>query len=156
MRSILQKTLPGGQFANVTRNRSRHMASVKAQGNKTTERKLRAGLVAAGVAGWELSPQDVAGRPDFFFRSAGVAVFVDGCFWHGCARCGHVPGVHRRFWEAKLRSNRLRDRRVRLLLRRQGIGVIRIWEHELKLGTRLPISRIRRFLMQQPVSSLGA
>ena len=80
-------------------------------------------------------------RPDFVFpRSTGsglrrakpVAVFVDGCFWHGCPRHATQPKTNARFWRDKIEGNRARDRLVSRQLRRSGWRVIRVWEHELR------------------------
>jgi DNA mismatch endonuclease (patch repair protein) len=75
-------------------------------------------------------------RPDFVFPKARTAVFVDGCFWHGCPRHATQPKQHAAFWRQKLAGNRARDRRVNRALRAAGWQVVRIWEHELKPGAR--------------------
>jgi len=67
-------------------------------------------------------------RPDFVFRCERVAVFVDGCFWHGCTRHATRPNQNRAFWDAKLARNKARDRAVTLGLKRAGWTVLRIWE----------------------------
>jgi DNA mismatch endonuclease, patch repair protein len=67
-------------------------------------------------------------RPDFVFRRQRVAVFVDGCFWHGCPRHATRPVGHRKFWDAKLARNKARDREVNRALRHAGWTVLRIWE----------------------------
>ncbi|MGD0351505.1 MAG: very short patch repair endonuclease [Verrucomicrobiota bacterium] len=122
------------------------MAAVKGRGNKTTERKLRFALVGAGICGWEIAPKDVLGHPDFYFRRDRIAIFVDGCFWHGCPRCGHIPRNNRRFWQAKIQRNRLRDRRTAAELKRTGVRVLRLWEHELCLNTNRCMYRIIHLL----------
>lgn len=88
-------------------------------------------LVRAGISGWVLHAKDLPGKPDFFFPTMNVAVFVDGCFWHGCPKCGHIPRTRAEFWAAKIQRNRERDLQMSALLRRQKIRVLRIWEHEL-------------------------
>jgi len=60
-----------------------------------------------------------------------VAVFVDGCFWHGCPRHCRLPAGNRAFWKTKFAKNQARDRRVNRQLRRLGWRVLRIWEHAL-------------------------
>jgi DNA mismatch endonuclease, patch repair protein len=70
-------------------------------------------------------------RPDFVFRALKLAVFVDGCFWHGCPRHGTQPKGNAAFWRRKLAANRARDRLVNRTLRAHGWRVLRIWEHEL-------------------------
>ena len=72
------------------------------------------------------------GRPDFAFPKAKVAVFTDGCFWHGCPRCYTRPKSNRKFWDTKVIRNRERDREVSRGLRRKGWRVVRIWEHALQ------------------------
>lgn len=114
-----------------TEARSRMMGAVRGRGNLSTEQRFRFALVRAGVSGWRLHPKRVAGRPDFYFESGRVAVFVDGCFWHGCSRCGHLPHKNRPFWTAKLTRNRERDRAAERVLRMEGVCVVRFWEHEL-------------------------
>jgi DNA mismatch endonuclease (patch repair protein) len=108
------------------------MSAIRSKGNKSTEIKLRMALVRARISGWQSHHRSVIGRPDFYFPQVPVAVFVDGCFWHGCSRCGHTPNTRSAYWAAKFLRNRTRDRVVNRSLRRQGIKVIRIWEHELK------------------------
>jgi DNA mismatch endonuclease (patch repair protein) len=87
-------------------------------------------------------------RPDFVFRAARLAVFVDGCFWHACPRHSNLPVNNRAFWRKKLAVNRNRDRLVNRTLRRLGWRVVRIWEHELGMQRqeRL-VRRIQRELL---------
>jgi DNA mismatch endonuclease (patch repair protein) len=92
---------------------------------------MRLALVRARLSGWLLHTSGVPGSPDFFFPSARVVVFVDGCFWHGCA-CGHLPATNKKFWNAKIERNRERDRQTTARLEAEGIKVLRFWEHELK------------------------
>ena len=69
-------------------------------------------------------------RPDVVFTRARVAVFVDGCFWHGCPEHQVIPRSNRDYWVPKLRRNVERDREVDEALTGAGWQVIRIWEHE--------------------------
>jgi DNA mismatch endonuclease (patch repair protein) len=122
--------------------RSQVMAAIRHRGNRSTERTFAALLRRFRVSGWTLHSSDVAGKPDFYFSKRRIAVFVDGCFWHGCPRCFQAPRQNRSFWTAKIERNRKRDRKVTRALRREGIKVIRLWEHDLERRT----SRIRRAL----------
>ena len=70
-------------------------------------------------------------RPDFVFPRLRLALFVDGCFWHGCPHHGTKPRGNAAFWRKKFAANRARDLRVTRMLRRHGWRVLRIWEHEL-------------------------
>lgn len=69
-------------------------------------------------------------QADVLFRSARVAVFVDGCFWHGCPQHGRQPSTNTAYWALKLQRNRERDRRNDDMLTAAGWVVIRVWEHE--------------------------
>ena len=113
--------------------RSRRMASVRSKGNKSTERTFRLALVRRGIKKWTMHPSNILGSPDFFFPKRRLALFIDGCFWHGCQKCKRpMPQTHRAYWNNKLVSNVLRSRRVNRALRRNGFTVIRIWEHSVK------------------------
>lgn len=69
-------------------------------------------------------------RADLVFRSAQVAVFVDGCFWHGCAEHGSRPKHNARYWGSKIENNRRRDRETDDILGAAGWTVLRFWEHD--------------------------
>jgi len=69
-------------------------------------------------------------RADIVFRSAKVAVFVDGCFWHGCPIHGTQAKANAEFWKNKIKQNQLRDANTSKQLKRVGWRVIRVWEHE--------------------------
>jgi DNA mismatch endonuclease (patch repair protein) len=69
-------------------------------------------------------------RADIVFVSARVAVFVDGCFWHGCPIHGTRPKRNADWWSTKLEANRERDASVSQELRTLGWDVVRVWEHE--------------------------
>jgi DNA mismatch endonuclease (patch repair protein) len=134
MEAILRKTLRGGKFSAVSSSRRRTMAAIRQRGTRSTEWKLRMALVRSGVKDWVLHPLDLPARPDLFFPRHRIAIFVDGCFWHGCRRCGHIPKTNRLFWSLKLAQNKRRDRRDKIRLRKYEIVVIRIWEHDLVPG----------------------
>lgn len=112
------------------RKRSAVMSRVRGAGNKATELKLIQFFRANGVTGWRRGSR-LPGKPDFVFPAKKLAVFVDGCFWHGCPRHATWPKTRAAFWLAKITGNKARDRRVNRLLRGRGWVVLRIWEHEL-------------------------
>src|SRR5688500_3442412 len=107
MERRLRDKLAGGVFAEVEGKHRKVMRAVRSTGNKSTERALRFALVRSGVRGWTMHPKSVQGKPDFYFPRQNVAVFVDGCFWHGCGACGHVPRKNSGYWHAKIEGNRL-------------------------------------------------
>jgi DNA mismatch endonuclease (patch repair protein) len=114
------------------------MATVRSKGNRSTEVALGRLLWAAGLRGYR-KHWKVAGRPDFAWPGRKVAVFVDGCFWHGC-RCKYLPATNRKFWKSKIETNMRRDRRVTARLRREGWRVIRI--KECRVATPSTLRRI--------------
>ena len=71
---------------------------------------------------------------DLVFPRARIAVFVDGCFWHGCAVHGAIPKTNFDFWKTKIEKNKARDKLVGRRLRASGWAVMRLWQHELKDG----------------------
>ena len=143
MERALRNHLPGGRFSRVTPQHSALMKAVRGTRNKTTELRFRAVLMRGGIRGWRVRPPGLPGNPDFFFSQLNLAVFIDGCFWHGCVRCGHVPRKNSAFWRAKLERNRQRDRLSECRLRRAGFEVVRLWEHDLQAGSQ-PV--LHRFL----------
>ncbi len=155
--------------------RSEVMSRIRSRGNRDTEVALARLLRAHGVTGWRRqgeirnaecgvrnlvragSRRLLRVKVDFVFRRERVAVFVDGCFWHGCPlhspparwlRKSSMPGrgnlrrgakarrTGKAFWREKLAANWSRDRAVNRALRRAGWGVVRIWEHTLRWATK--------------------
>lgn len=119
------------------------MAAVRSRGNTTTEVPLGKLLWAAGIRGYR-KQWPVTGTPDFAWPGRKLAVFVDGCFWHGC-NCKYLPRTNTEFWRNKIEANKRRDRRVTASLRRDGWTVLRIKECEvLNPSTLARIVRARR------------
>lgn len=110
--------------------RSKIMSSIRSRGNGTTELALGKLLRAAGLLGYR-KHWPVSGKPDFAWPGRKIAVFVDGCFWHGCTKCKYLPRTNSVFWKEKFAANKKRDRRVSLTLRREGWIVIRIRECDI-------------------------
>ncbi len=147
MEKALRKTLKHGKFENVPEKRSRTMSNIKAKGNKTTEIAFRMLLIRSGIKGWKLHSKDLVGNPDFFFPETNLAIFLDGCFWHGCPKCGHIPKKNKEYWAMKIQRNKQRDRQKRRALRKQEIRVLSFWEHEIKYNLPRCINKLRNALM---------
>ena len=113
------------------RKRSQVMAAVRSKGNKETELKLASIFRANGITGWRRH-RPLLGKPDFIFPKQRLAVFVDGCFWHGCRWHCRMPQTNRQYWQNKISRNAARDRSTILLLRKAGWRVLRLWQHSLK------------------------
>lgn len=122
-----------------TPERSKLMGAIRGKGNKTTELSFMQLCREARITGWRRH-LPLPGRPDFAFPQKRVAVFLDGCFWHGCPKCYKPPARNPVFWAEKAARNRRRDRKVDRLLREDGWTVVRVWEHAL----RSPESVLRR------------
>lgn len=103
---------------------------------------LRAALRGRGVA-FERNVRGMPGTPDVVLVEARLAVFVDGCFWHGCREHFKAPKTRRAWWRRKIEGNKARDARVRRMLRRDGWRTMTVWEHELR-GDRGPDRAARR------------
>ena len=110
--------------------RSRVMARVKSKGNVSTEMRLIDVLRENSVTGWRRG-YPLFGKPDFTFPKKKVAVFVDGCFWHGHPQKCRMPNTNRAYWERKISRNKARDRLVTRTLDEMGWHVIRIWEDSI-------------------------
>ena len=126
------------------KQRSEIMSRIRGRGNEETEVRLAKLMRAEGIRGWRRH-LPIPGRPDFSFRKQKVAVFVDGCFWHGCPKCFRLPKQNRAFWKAKIEGNRKRDRSVNGRLRRLGWKVLRIKECSLKSQNKV-LDKIKKIL----------
>jgi DNA mismatch endonuclease, patch repair protein len=131
------------------------MSRIRSRGNQETEIALAKLLRWHGIKGWrrhveirkaESGKRKFIVRPDFVFPKLRLAVFVDGCFWHGCPRHATKPANNRAFWARKLSGNKQRDQLVNRALRRAGWRVIRIWECALQKRPRSCVQRISRAL----------
>jgi DNA mismatch endonuclease (patch repair protein) len=112
--------------------RSAVMARVKGAGT-TPERVVRRLIWRLGGR-YRLNRADLPGKPDIVLAGRRLAIFVDGCFWHGhdCARGARVPKANRDYWVAKIARNRARDAVARQALAAAGWRVETVWECELK------------------------
>ena len=102
------------------------------------EVRLRKQLFAAGLryrVGYQV-PGQRRRTIDIAFPGPRLAVFVDGCFWHGCPEHCVQPMHNAEWWQEKLDANRERDKETTRMLQRQGWTVVRIWEHQI--GSELP------------------
>lgn len=142
------------------RKRSEVMARIRGRGNKDTELALVRLFRTQGITGWrrqveirgrsrreethssrrgsvrDSSPRLLRVKADFVFRQVRLALFVDGCFWHGCPQHGTKPKNNAAFWKKKLAANKRRDALVTRTLRKSGWRVLRLWEHALRRANR--------------------
>lgn len=125
------------------KKRSEIMSKVHSKGNKSTELKLIQVFRKNGIIGWRRN-YPVKGHPDFVFMDKKIAIFVDGCFWHGHDCRNTQPSDNADYWSKKRERNMKHDREITELFERRGWTVIRIWECELKKKNRdLLMNKIR-------------
>jgi DNA mismatch endonuclease, patch repair protein len=113
----------------VSTSAGRHLSG-RSRVDTTPERTLRRAVHSLGLR-FRLHRKVARGcTPDFVLPRFRIAVFVDGCFWHGCERHGRktFDGPNAALWEDKLRRNRERDERANSLAREAGWTVLRLWE----------------------------
>ena len=111
---------------------SRTMSAIRAKNTKP-ELFVRSLLSKARIRGYRLHWKNVAGRPDIAFPQKKVAIFVHGCFWHGCPYCKlKLPKTHRAFWKNKIETNKLRDARKVRELHHLGWRTVTAWSCRLK------------------------
>ena len=115
------------------KQRSRNMAAIRSSGTRP-ELVLRRAIALACPRRKVIDRPDLFGKPDFFLPGLKLALFADGCFWHGCRAHGRTPEDNYEYWVRKLERNRVRDRVVTRTLRSQGLTVVRLWEHDLSKG----------------------
>jgi DNA mismatch endonuclease (patch repair protein) len=111
--------------------RSRCMSRIRSA-ETGPELRLRRALWAAGLR-FRVRPK-LPGKPDVIFKRAHLAVFVDGCFWHGCPIHGTRPKSNTSYWHPKIERNIARDREIEAKLTAMGWCVARYWEHEVADG----------------------
>jgi DNA mismatch endonuclease (patch repair protein) len=119
--------------------KSEQMARVRSR-NTRPEVALRKALWSRGKR-YRLHAR-IPGSPDIAFIAARLAVFVDGCFWHGCPEHYTAPVTNAAFWEAKLERNLARDQRVDRQLAEAGWRVIRLWEHDVEGSLTSAVDRV--------------
>ena len=113
--------------------RSRVMSKIKSK-NTTPEIRLRKYLWHHGGKGYRKNYKKLIGSPDIVYVSKKIAIFIDGCFWHGCTKCRYLkPKSNVEFWKSKIQKNIQRDEKVTSKLEKMEWTVIRIWEHEIDL-----------------------
>lgn len=112
------------------------------------EMALRRVLWRAGLR-YRVRPR-ITGRPDLAFVGCKIAVFVDGCFWHGCPDHYKASATNAGFWFEKIARNQRRDREVEVALAKLGWTVLRYWEHEVEGDLASVVDRIRSAVVRSP------
>ncbi len=121
---------------------SKHMQGI---GTKRTgvERRARRVLRLEKLK-FKGNVKSLPGSPDLVIPDLSLAIFVNGCFWHGCPRCYTAPKHNRAWWNKKIANNRRRDRRVTRRLRSLNYSVIHLWEHDSEEIMRVRVRTVIR------------
>ena len=131
-----------------SKKRSDIMSKVRSNNNKSTELALIKFFKENNITGWKRN-YPVKGHPDFVFLDKKIAVFVDGCFWHGHDCRNTRPSDNAEYWQKKRERNIKHDKEVTAMFKNRGWTVIRIWECELKNKNRSAlINKLSIFLSQ--------
>lgn len=124
------------------------MRNIKSKGNKSTELALIKIFYDQKITGWKRG-YPVKGHPDFVFLNKKIAIFVDGCFWHGHSCKNLTPKSNDTYWSKKINDNIKRDIEITEHFNRRGWRVIRIWECELKKNDRAVLIQKLRDLIER-------
>src|SRR4051812_15614370 len=95
------------------------------------ELQLRRALYAAGIRGWRCHARQLPGKPDLVFTRWRIAVFVDGCFWHGHPDF-FTPGKSGKYWDTKIERTKARDKAANEALAASGWTVLHFWDFEVE------------------------
>lgn len=125
--------------------RSRIMASVKGKDTKP-EIKLRKILFSKSLR-YRKNYRIGSKIADIAFTRNKVAVFVDGCFWHGCPTCYVEPKSNKGYWIPKIRNNKIRDRKGTTELKGLGWKVVRVWEHEITYNSESVSNKLAKIII---------
>jgi DNA mismatch endonuclease (patch repair protein) len=129
------------------------MARVRSR-NTSVELRLRTELRRIGIR-YRIHFK-LPGTPDLAFPSTRLALFIDGCFWHGCPKHYTLPATNSEFWRAKLERNRNRDTRVNAELRVLGWRVVRLWEHQIEMSPPKVAARIATLIAKRTVPAASS
>jgi DNA mismatch endonuclease (patch repair protein) len=112
--------------------------------NTKPELAFRKELRAQGLTEYRLHPKAMLGRPDVYFPSRKLAIFINGCFWHRCPYCKpSMPKTRREFWKKKLSANVVRDRENRAMLKKKGVKSMVFWECQIKRDARKLVRELK-------------
>ena len=113
-------------------DRKKTMRAVKGKGTKL-EQRFFSTLAGMRISGWKKNVSEIIGKPDVVFPNQKIAIFIDGCFWHGCPICQRkLPKTNRKYWKQKIKRNISQAKSVNKELLQNDWKVFRIWEHEMK------------------------
>jgi len=114
------------------KKRSEIMSRVKSKDSKI-EINFRKALWKQGFR-YRKNPKNYFGKPDLVFKKYKTVIFIDSCFWHGCKKHCRLPSTNKKYWIAKIKRNKKRDKEVNKYYKKIDWRIIRIWEHKLNFN----------------------
>ena len=124
--------------------RSKIMSSIRSK-NTQPELLVRKLIWSSGKR-YRVHDRTVYGTPDISHKGKKLAIFIDGCFWHGCRKCTAIPQTNTAFWRKKINDNRKRRKKVVSKLKLDGWKMMEFWEHDVKENPNLVASKISGLL----------
>ena len=106
------------------------MSSIRGKNTKP-EIAIRKLLWSKGIR-YRIHNRSIFGTPDIAIKKNKLAIFVDGCFWHGCRKCYREPKTNVEYWRNKILNNKKRRKNVKSALKSEGWNILEFWEHEIK------------------------
>jgi len=110
--------------------------------NTSPELKIRKALWADGIR-YRIHDKTVLGTPDISIKTKKIAVFIDGCFWHGCPSCYIKPKSNKLYWRKKLSYNKNRRKIVKDKLKADGWKIMEFWECNIRNKPERIVSKIK-------------
>lgn len=119
------------------------MSRIKGK-NTIPEMVFRKYIWSKGIKDYRLHSK-IRGKPDLYFPTKKIALFIDGCFWHQCPKCYRPPKTNKKYWSEKIKDNVERDLKTDIYLENNGIHVLRLWEHDIKANINKSFKKIKKY-----------
>ena len=120
------------------------MSSIRGKNTKP-ELAIRKILWSNGVR-YRIHNKRILGTPDISIRKKKIAIFIDGCFWHGCEKCYKEPSNNTEFWKNKIQNNKDRRKKVKKTLKSNHWNALEFWEHEINKNPNLVANKIFKLM----------
>ncbi len=102
---------------------------------------------------YRIHDKTIFGKPDISNKSKKIAIFIDGCFWHGCTKCYREPTSNVDFWRNKIKNNKNRRIKVKKELRKEKWNILELWEHEINQNPEKTCGKLMKTILKSAVSS---
>lgn len=122
------------------------MTSIKGK-NTAPELTIRKLLWKNGIR-YRIHNRKILGTPDISNKKRKIAIFIDGCFWHGCSNCYKEPTTNVKYWRDKIEKNQLRREQVKINLSKEKWTILQFWEHEINKDPNAIIKHIQKYYLK--------